>query len=504
MRTIIHGGWVVGFSGRGHELLPNGVVVYEDDRVIFTGYGFDGEVDQRIDATGKLVSPGLINCHIHADVNARHAVFNDATKTNYFGQNFLAYGAARRGAPRRLPRADLEAMYGLWAAVRGGATTILDVGTPTGILDEFTAIVGQLGVRAYLGPLFRSANYVLADDGRIEWDWNEAAGEEGLRRARQYIERAHGTHNDRVRGMLYPGQLDTCTPELLAATKQVAAELGVGIQLHAAMNQVEFHTVLRERAGTPIEYLAREGFLGPEVILGHCVFHAGHSWSHYPYVDDLAILADSGASVAHAPYKYAKMGLALESFDRYRHAGINVALGTDTFPEDLVSEMRLAALACRLTEGNFLAGKPRDVYEAATLGGARALGRDDLGRLSPGAKADLIIVNLQQMHFGGVRDPIKALVECASGTDVETVIVDGQILLKDGRPTRLDEAALLAQVQDASEQYWSSLPDWRARGQTIDDVAPMSFGVRAGPQPLPNDARSGGSRSGGQSPGGAS
>lgn len=498
MRTIIQGGWVVGFNGRGHELIPNGVVVYEDDHVIFTGYEFDGDVEQRIDATGKLVSPGLINCHIHADVNARHAVFNDATKTNYFGQNFLSYGAARRGATPRLPRAEVEAKYGLWAAVRAGATTILDVGTPAGIIDEFTTIVGQLGVRAYLGPLFRSANYVLGDDGRIEWDWNEAAGEEGLRRARLFIEAAHGTHGDRVRGMLYPGQLDTCTPGLLAATKRVAAEFGVGIQLHAAMNLVEFHAVLRERAQTPIEYLARERFLGPEVILGHCVFHAGHSWSHYPYVDDLAILADSGASVAHAPYKYAKMGLALESFDRYRHAGINVALGTDTFPEDLVSEMRLAALACRLAEGNFLAGKPRDVYEAATLGGARALGRDDLGRLCPGAKADLIIVNLQQMHFGGVRDPIKALVECASGTDVETVIVDGQTLLKDGRPTRLDERALLAEVQDASEQYWNSLPAWRARGETIDDVAPMSFGLRA----LPHDAHTNRSGNRGRPPGG--
>lgn len=479
MRTLIQGGWVVGFDGRDHELLPHGLVVYEDNRILHVGYRFDGAVDRRIDARGKLVSPGLINCHIHADSNAPHCMLADATKANYFGMNFLAYRGMRRGV--RAPydrRVDLEAKYGVWAAVRGGATTILDVGTPPPLMEPFAEMVGQLGVRAYLGPGFRSATYVLDDEGRIQWDWDEAAGPAGLKRASEWIRKHHGAQGDRVRGMLYPAQLDTCTPELLRATKQAAAELGVGIQLHAAMNLVEFQAVLRERQVTPIQYLHQLGFLGPEVILGHCVFHAGHSWAHYPYADDLGILADSGVSIAHAPYKYAKMGLALESLERYRRRGVNIALGTDTFPEDLVSEMRLAALACRLVEGNFRVGTPRDVYDAATLGGARALGRDDLGRLAPGARADLIVVNLEQAHIGAVRDPIESLVECASGKDIETIIVDGQVLLEDGRPLRVDEAKLLAQIQESAEHFWETVPQWRAHGETIDDVAPMSYPVR--------------------------
>jgi 5-methylthioadenosine/S-adenosylhomocysteine deaminase len=182
--------------------------------------------------------------------------------------------------------------------------------------------------------------------------------------------------------------------------------------------------------------------------------------------------------VAHAPYKYAKQGLALESFDEYRHRGINLCLGTDTFPQDIVSEMRQAALACRWAEGSFLAGKPKDVFYAATLGGAKALGRDDLGRLAAGAKADLLIIDLQQMHFGAVRDPIKSLVEAGSQKDIDTIVVDGQTLVEHGSTTRVDEAALLAQVQEAGEAYWATLPQWRAKGQTIDDVAPMSYPVR--------------------------
>ncbi len=479
MRTLIQGGWVMGFDGHDHQLLPNGIVVYEDDRILHVGYRFEGTVDRRIDARGKLVSPGLINCHIHANTNARHIMLNDATKTNYFGMNFLSYGAMRRGAKSlEQPSAEIDGKFGVWSAVRGGATTVLNVGTRSALIESFTEMVGQLGVRAYLGPSFQSANYVLDDEGRIQWDWDKSAGEVGLEKAKNYIKRYHGAYNDRIRGMLYPGQLDTCTPELLQATKLAAAELGIGIQLHAAMNLVEFQSVLREHQVTPIQYLKQLGFLGPEVILGHCLFHAGHSWAHYPYVDDLKILADSGVSIAHAPYKYAKMGLALESFERYRQRGINIALGTDTFPEDMVSEMRLAALACRLVEGSFRVGKPQDVYDSATLGGARALGRDDLGRLARSAKADLIVVNLQQLHFGAVRDPIKSLVECASGNDVEMIVVDGQTLLECGRPTMVDEAALLLQVQEVSERIWETVHQWRARGQTINDVAPLSYPIR--------------------------
>jgi cytosine/adenosine deaminase-related metal-dependent hydrolase len=479
MRTLIQGGWIVGFNGQQHELLPDGVLVYEDNRVLHTGYSFDGHVDRTIDARGKLVSPGFINCHIHAGINAPHALLNDPTKTNYFAQNFLAYGARRPGTPRASGRIDVETKFGIWAALRGGATTVLDVGMrPPEAGAAITDMIGALGVRAYLGPQYGSAAYVLDDEGRIDWQWNEEAGKAGLELAKNFMREYNGAQNDRIRGMFYPAQLDTCTPELLQATKSAARELGVGIQLHTAMNLVEFHKVLRERQVTPVEYLRDLGFLGPEVILGHCVFHNRHSWAHYPYGDDLKVIADSGASVAHAPYKYAKQGLALESFDRYRHEGINLCIGTDTFPTDMVSEMRLAALACRWADGSFLAGKPRDVYAAATLGGAKALGRDDLGRLAPGAKADVVIVNLQQMHFGAVHDPIKSLVEAGSQKDVETIIVDGEVLLENGRTTRVDEAALLSQVQESGEAYWDSLPQWRAKGQTIDDVAPMSYEIK--------------------------
>src|SRR2546429_856242 len=129
MRTLIQGGWVVGYDGRGHELIPNGCVVFEDDRIVHVGARFDGPVDRRVDAAGKLVSPGLINCHLHAATNAGQAVFLDGLKADYFGSNFVGYVAPPRGTtvPRAGDRADVAGNHRLRApapprptAVHGG------------------------------------------------------------------------------------------------------------------------------------------------------------------------------------------------------------------------------------------------------------------------------------------------------------------------------------------------------------------------------------------------
>ena len=479
MRTLIQGGWVVGYDGRGHELIPNGAVVFENDRVVHVGRGFEGAVDRTVDARGKLISPGFVNCHLHASVNAGQTVFIADGKTDYFGSNFIGYVAPRRGAPapRTMAKPDIGGTYGIWSALRAGATTILDVGTMPGGPEAFTRLVGEMGVRAYLGPGFRDAEYGF-DGDRVFWDWSTGQGKAGLDRAVSYVKQYDGAYDGRIRAMIYPGQMDTCTVELLRAARRAADELDVPMQLHAAMNQREFHRILEQHGKTPIALLHSIGFLKPRTGLGHCVFHNRHSWCHYPYGDDLAMLADGGATVVHAPYKYAKMGIKLESFERYRAAGINVAIGTDTYPQDIVHEMRWAALVCRIADESFTVGKPRDVFDAATLGGARHLGRDDLGRLAPGAKADIVVIDLLQVHYGAVHDPIKALVECGSGRDIETVIVDGQTLVEHGRAVRFDEAAMLRAVQEEGERLWHAVPDWHWTGKAVDDIVPPSYPIR--------------------------
>ena len=214
------------------------------------------------------------------------------------------------------------------------------------------------------------------------------------------------------------------------------------------------------------------------MLIGHGVFTTAHPWSRYGYGDDVARLAERGATLGHCPYKYAKMAMTLHSFQRCLRAGVRLAIGTDTFPMDMVSELRWASMLAKITDGDYQAGLPADVYNAATVGACHFLRRDDLGRLAPGAKADVLLIRLDHMGAAFYADPIKALVDGASGRDVDTVIVDGQTLVQGGRLTRADEEEVYAKAREATQGYWRNLPGWRWDGAGVDRVIPPAFPLR--------------------------
>ncbi len=451
MKTLIQGGWVVGFDGGEHEVIKDGVVVFDGNRVEFVGKDYAQPVDKKIDAKGCLVSPGFIDTHFHSGINASDYILNDSTKTDFFASNYLAHGGpTREGAhSAHLKDVDIGQRYSLIHVLKSGVTTTFDIGGAGGEPERYVDMVDQVGIRCAAGPSYKNVSFFHDREGRL-----------------------------RMSALLYPGHVDSCTPALLKDTKKAAKDTGVRIQIHATINLFEFHTVMQRERCTPIELLKKIGFLDPEVSLSHCIFISGHSWLAYPYGDDLKIIADSGASVAYSPLKYLKLGIVMESFDRYRQAGINMGIGTDTFPKDILSDMRYAAIASRVADKSFLVGHPRDVFNAITLGGAKMLGRDDLGRLQKGAKADITIVNLRDIAFGAVRDPIRSLMETAVSRDVRTVIVDGETLVDSGKYLRLNEQELLDKVQAKGEQVWDSVPKWHWTGKGIDEVVPPSFRMK--------------------------
>jgi 5-methylthioadenosine/S-adenosylhomocysteine deaminase len=159
-------------------------------------------------------------------------------------------------------------------------------------------------------------------------------------------------------------------------------------------------------------------------------------------------------------------------------AGVRIGLGTDTYSLDIVSEMRYASLISRLVDKNASGARAAALSNAATIGGATALGRSDLGRLAPGAKADLVIIDLRTTRYGPMRDPINALVEYGSGVDVETVIVDGEIVLENGRSTRINDAELFAQAEASAKRAWDNWSgrDWA--GRTVEQINPPAFPTR--------------------------
>jgi cytosine/adenosine deaminase-related metal-dependent hydrolase len=204
----------------------------------------------------------------------------------------------------------------------------------------------------------------------------------------------------------------------------------------------------------------------------------GHSRVDYPRGDELKILAETGATIGHCPHKCAKMAFAMESFDQYLESGVRIGLGTDTYPLDIVSEMRYASLISRLVDRKASGARAADVFNAATIGGASALGRSDIGRLAVGAKADVVIINLRTTRYGPARDPINALVEYGSGADVETVIVDGEVVVENGRSTRIHDDDLFAQAEVAAKRAWDNWParDWN--GRSVEQINPPAFPSR--------------------------
>ena len=477
MKTLIQGGYVVGFNGREHEVIRDGVVAFERDRILFVGKQYTQPVDKKIDAKGCLVSPGFIDTHFHSGGNASDYLLNDANKVDYFASNYLAHAAPTRAGARHAHLKDIEIgqRFSFIHLLKSGATTTLEIGGPRTTPEPYVAMVDEVGIRCYTGPSYKNVNFFQDREGRLEYDWNDERGSEGLKRAVKFARKFNGACNGRMGAMLFPGHVDTCTPELLKKTRKAAREIGARVQIHATINLFEFHTVMRQHRCTPIELLHKIGFLDSEVSLSHCIFISGHSWLAYPYGDDLKIIADSGASVAYSPLKYLKLGIVMESFDKYLKAGINMGIGTDTFPKDIISDMRYAALCSRVAEKSFIAGHPRDVFNAVTLGGAKLLGRDDLGRLRKGAKADIAIINLKDIAFGAVRDPIRTVVESAVSRDVRTVIVDGEILVDNGKYLRLNEEELLDKVQAKGEEVWASVPKWHWTGKGVDEVIPPAF-----------------------------
>src|SRR6476646_2691719 len=438
MSIRIDGGTVVGWSGTRHELILNGSVLIEGDSIKSVDTDKSRAADRVIDASGRLVCPGFVNLHVHSQLNMGDYLLTDVTKKDYLAANWFVFGAPLKEKiePPAAPAVAIGRKYALYSALRNGATTVLDPGGGPGALDDYVAIVGQTGGRVFFSPPYRSHDIFTDADGRHYYEERADKGRPGLKVAVDFIKKYHGAHNGRLQGILNPAQAETCEPSLLKESVAAAKELDVPLHLDAGGNFRELLEILNWYRNPVAEYLADTGILGPRTTLDHMAITGGHSRVDYSRGDELKILAETGATVGHCPHKCAKMAFAMESFDQYLVAGVRIGLGTDTYPLDIVSEMRYASLISRLVDRKSSGARAADVFNAATIGGADALGRSDLGRLTPGAKADVVIIDLRTTRYGPVRDPINALVEYASGADVETVIVDGEVGVENGRSTR--------------------------------------------------------------------
>jgi cytosine/adenosine deaminase-related metal-dependent hydrolase len=281
-----------------------------------------------------------------------------------------------------------------------------------------------------------------------------------------------------VRGILVPREVETSSLELLRRTVEAADERKLPMATHAAYSVLEFHETVRQYTMTPIELLHSLGMLRPTLNIGHGNFIADNPNLNYSRACDLRLMGEARVSISHCPINIVRRARVLDNWKRYREAGVNISIGSDTYPRDMIMNMRTASYLGKIMSHTYLAATAGEVFEAATLGGAISVGRDDLGRLTPGAAADIIIVDLSgrdTLRYGPVRDPVKSLVECGIGDDIETVIVDGRVVVQGGKIPGVDFADLRKQAQAAGEAIWATLPEWDPLGRTADDACPWCY-----------------------------
>jgi 5-methylthioadenosine/S-adenosylhomocysteine deaminase len=247
---------------------------------------------------------------------------------------------------------------------------------------------------------------------------------------------------------------------------------------HAAYSIIEFYEVVREHRKTPIEILADLDMLRPTLNIGHGNLPSDSVRLNYPGARDLKLMGEAGVSISHCAINIVRRARVLDNWQRYTELGINIALGSDTYPRDMMLNMRTASYHGKVMSHNYKAATAADVFSAATLGGAKSLGRDDLGRLAAGARADILLIDLSgrgTLRMGPVRDPIKTVVECGVGDDVDTAIVAGEIRMQNGRIAGLDIDALRQRAQEAGERVWGNWHTSDPLGRTHDEMCPWSF-----------------------------
>jgi len=473
-RIAIHAGHVIAFDGRGHRLLRDGTVLLDGDRIVSVGprsatpLGPDVET---VDARDAVLTPGLISTHAHIGGSPLDRSFiEDRGNPQFFYSGLFEYLPVRGSAQdEEATRACVD--FSMAELLRGGVTTVMEIG---GASEHVAARAGEYGLRVYVGHAFRSGRWLTRDGRRVQWEWDEEQGRRGLARAIEIHNQYDGAHGDLVRCFFSPAQVDTCTPELLQASKRAADERQRPWQLHTSQSVVEFYEMLGRHGTTPVAWLRELGVLGPNAILGHAIVIGGSSWTNYPE-GDVGIMADAGCSVAHAVWVFARRGVVMESFASYRRAGVNMALGTDTNPQSVIEAMRWAAVVSKIVERNTEATTAAHVFDAATLGGARALGRDDLGRIAPGAKADLVLWKGVSWGMTPLRDPVKNIVYNANAEDVARVWVDGRLVVDDGRVLAGDERKTLEALQAAGDRMWPRMAQFDWANRDADALSPQTY-----------------------------
>ncbi len=426
---LIKGGSIVTMDEQ--DSIVRGDLLIRNGRIESIGTVKDTEATV-IEAGSCAVLPGFVQTHLHLCQTLFRGAADDLSLIDWLKKRVwpmeAAHTAASVAASARLAIAEL---------IKGGTTCALTMETVSHT-DEVFKVVEETGFRATVGKC-------MMDKGEEVPPGLQEETETSIAASIALLEKWHGRADGRIRYCFAPRFAISCTSELLSTVAQLARQRGVMIHTHASENKTECAMVEHETGMRNIAYLESVGISGKHVALAHCV----HVDS-----DELNLLSSSCTNVVHCPSSNLKLGSGIAPVKEMLRAGVAVSLGADGAAcnnrLDMFTEMRTAALLQKAQHGPEVlpAGQ---ALRMATIDGAKAMGLDqEIGSIEVGKRADIVVLNISALHLTPApRDLASAIVYSAQPDDVQTVIIDGRLVLRDRQLLTLNEGLVRS---DANEQ----------------------------------------------------
>lgn len=413
------------------EIIEKGYVLINDSLIQAVGAGEPpaGDYEKVIEGTNYLVMPGLINTHTHAGMTLLRSYADDLPLMEWLETKIWPM-------EDRLTGDDMYwgTMLAITEMIKSGTTTFTDMYF---YMDRVAQAVQESGIRAVLsrGMVGVGPENQLAID-----------------QSRQFIRDWQGGAQGRITVMLGPHAPYTCPPDYLKQVVALAKETGVGINIHVAETLDEINTIERDYGMSPVALLEKAGVFEVPVIAAHCV-HVSE--------EDIAIMKKYGVGVAHNPESNMKLASGIAPVPRMLEAGLAVGLGTDGASSnndlDMIQETRTCAFLHKVNSMDPTVLPAEQALSLATTLGAQVLHLEkEIGCLAPGYKADMILINLDQPHMTPRYDLMANLVYAGKASDVDTVIIDGCIVMENRQLQTIDEQKVLRQCRNIAQRLVQS------------------------------------------------
>jgi cytosine/adenosine deaminase-related metal-dependent hydrolase len=443
--TTIHGvraKWVLANDGRRPTILHDATVVVDGAKVVAILAPDQLQPALLRDLGQSLLMPGLINAHSHCVSGPLfRGVMEDRqyeSQGQLIDQVMIPLGEI---VTELCDEDDIRkiAALGQLEVLKSGTTAIIDM--PRAGHDGFGLAIREIGLRASIHPF-------LASPSGASWAWDDGV-DASVDRVLATFHRWHARFDEgpsgRVRIGLGPLAPNHCTPSLLRGIARTRDAMAAAVTVHLAQSPEEIALITDRFGMSSVTYLDRLGLLQPGLIAAHCVFASP---------EDLRLMAARGVAIAHCPLAYARLG-TLAARSRFTAEGVTTLIGTDAHAHDLLADIRLASINSKYDGRRQGQASAWELITAVTERAAAAIGRDDLGRIAPGAQADLVAYRLDGAHVQPVLDPVTTLVWNGSGRDTDFVMVAGEVLVEDGRFTRSREQDIIAAGSATIARVWA-------------------------------------------------